>query len=258
MSIKLKDISTYIEELAPLGLAENWDNCGWQVYCGDKEVTRILVVLSVTPEALDIAINDNYDVIVSHHPITISGVKSITPETLTGQIILGAAKHGISIYSAHTNLDKIQGGVSDLIAEKLELINLKPLVPEKQNPDIGLGRIGELKQPVPLNKLIETIKEALELKQIKVINQAGIKEIKTIAICGGSGASLISQIPKGIDLYLTGDIKYHDALEALEFVLIDANHSNTEELIVDDLVSYLSDLEIEVEGFKSPEPWQIF
>ncbi|MGD9580285.1 MAG: Nif3-like dinuclear metal center hexameric protein [Vampirovibrionia bacterium] len=256
MSEKIKDVAAFIEELAPLNTAEVWDNCGWQVLCGDVEVKKVLVCLSVTNEVVDKAIAEGYEVIVSHHPIIFKGIKSVMPINLTGQVVLKAIKNDISIYSAHTNLDKVEGGINDLLAKMLNLKDVEPIIPEKYNNKIGMGRIGVLDTPVKIEDLVSDLKQKLELDTLKVINMSEV-EIKKVAICGGAGASLIEYLPLDVDLFITGDVKYHEALETLNFVLIDANHNNTEQIIVDKLKSYLSNLDIEVESVKSGNPWLV-
>jgi dinuclear metal center YbgI/SA1388 family protein len=258
MTITLLDIEQHLEALAPKALAEPWDNCGWQVFAGNKEVKKILTVLSVSQEVMKKAYENNIDLIISHHPVIFEGVKAITPETLTGDILLKSISGNIAIYSMHTNLDKIPYGVSDILARGLKLENIQPLIPDPAGPAFGLGRIGHLAVPEELPKVLKMIKDLLSIESIKVINQKNIQKVKTIALCGGSGASLMSSLPAGVDLYLTGDIKYHDAIEALEYVLVDANHYHTELLILDILTEYLRKLDIDVESFKDRNPWQMY
>lgn len=257
MSENIKKIANFVEQLAPLKTAEAWDNCGWQVFCADKDIKKVLVTLSVTNEVIDKAVNEGFELIIAHHPVIFKGLKSITPVNLPGQVILKAIKNDISIYAAHTNLDKVDNGINDLLAKKFNLKNVQPLMPEKFQPEIGMGRIGELETPVKLCEFLASVKQILELDMIKVVNQANVKEIKTIALCGGAGTSLIEFLPPSVDLYLTGDVKYHEALEALDFVLVDANHNNTEQIIVDALKSYLQKLNIKVESIKTDNPWTI-
>ncbi|MEW5819679.1 MAG: Nif3-like dinuclear metal center hexameric protein [Cyanobacteriota bacterium] len=258
MTVNILEIAKNIELLAPIELAESWDNCGWQILCENNNINKALVTLTVELEDIKYAIKNNIDVIVSHHPVIFTPVKNLTPLTLPGQIILQAIKNNISIYSAHTNLDKIPGGVSDLLAEKLELNNIKPLIPEKYIPEAGLGRIGQLPEPTDLNIFLNKIKKVLNINNIKVVNQPQISKVQNIALCGGSGAGFINFINPSIDLYLTGDIKYHDALEAMNFVLVDADHTNTEQFIVYKIAEILKKLNIDVETTESKTPWLIY
>lgn len=257
MSENIKKVAYFVEQLAPLKTAESWDNCGWQVFCAEREVNKVLVTLSVTNEVIEKAVNEGFELIIAHHPIIFKGLKSITPDNLPGQVILKAIKNDISIYAAHTNLDKVDNGINDLLAKRFNLKNVMPIVPEKHQPEIGMGRVGELETPMKLDQFLPHVKETLGVKTLKVVNQANIKTVKTIALCGGAGTSLIEHLPASVDLYLTGDVKYHEALEALDFVLVDANHNNTEQIIVDELKAYLNQLDIQVEGIKTDNPWLI-
>jgi dinuclear metal center YbgI/SA1388 family protein len=127
--MKLKEITSYIESIAPLAYQEDYDNAGLIIGNPDLELTGILITVDVTEEVVDEAINKNTNLILAHHPIMLSGVKKITGKNFTERIILKAIKNDIAIYAAHTNLDSIWGGVSSKIAEKLQLKNQKVLSP---------------------------------------------------------------------------------------------------------------------------------
>lgn len=255
MGVFLNDIASIIEKIAPLSLAEPWDNCGWQIYCGNKEISKVFVTLSVTQEDLQQAIENNCELIISHHPITLNGIKNIIPNNLTGIILLNAIKSSISIYSAHTNLDKADRGINSILAQEFGLLNIKPLLPDSAIPTAGLGRLGELALPVKPDKFIDIVKKTLNIDSLKVINNTNITQISKVAICGGSGASLIPNIPANVDAYITGDIKYHDALEAINFILIDANHFNTENIILEELANSIKTLGLSVITSKAENPW---
>jgi len=129
--MKLKDICSYLDSAIPLSFQEDYDNSGLQVGFPDKEVSSALITLDVTPEVIEEAISEKCDVIISHHPLIFNGIKSITGKTITELILYNAVKHDISIYSSHTNLDLFSQGVSRKMAEKLNLYNLKVLLPLK-------------------------------------------------------------------------------------------------------------------------------
>jgi dinuclear metal center YbgI/SA1388 family protein len=252
----IKQLSQHIEEVAPLELQEPWDNSGWQVFCGNKECTGTLVSLSVTVSVIESAKKNGCNLIISHHPVIFKELKTITPETLTGKIILNAIKEDISIYAAHTNLDKAKDGVSDILAKKLGLKDIRPLVPEKNYPEAGMGRTGSLNILTELYTFLDLVKKTLKTDHLKIINNCNKTTISKIAICGGAGASLTEIMPDDIDLFITGDVKYHDALEAQNIVLVDAGHLQTEQFIVDKIVDTLKILNLKVEGYYTNSPWQ--
>src|SRR3954470_2763738 len=117
----VKDIITAIETEAPLVYQESYDNCGLQVGNPDDEVTGVLITLDVTEAIVDEAMTRGCNMIVSHHPVLFSGLKSITGRNYVERVVKKAIKHDISIYSAHTNLDNMYAGVNAMIAEKLGL-----------------------------------------------------------------------------------------------------------------------------------------
>ena len=126
---KIKNITTFFEDLAPLKLQESYDNAGLIVGDSNIEVNSVLVTLDVTEEVVEEAIKLNAQLIVSHHPIVFSGLKKITGKNYVEKILLKAIKNDIAIYAAHTNLDSITGGVNGKICEKLGLENCKILQP---------------------------------------------------------------------------------------------------------------------------------
>jgi dinuclear metal center YbgI/SA1388 family protein len=129
--MKLKDITDYLDSAVPLSFQEDYDNSGLQVGDPEKETGSALLTLDVTEEVLNEAINCGCDLIVSHHPLIFSGIKKLSGKTYTERIVFQAIKNNIAIYSAHTNLDVINGGVSRKMAEKLKLQNINVLVPSE-------------------------------------------------------------------------------------------------------------------------------
>jgi dinuclear metal center YbgI/SA1388 family protein len=131
--MKLKDLCSYLDSAIPLSFQEGYDNSGLQVGFSEKEVTSALLTLDVTEEVIDEAVAGKFDVIISHHPLIFSTIKSITGKTFTERILYKAVKNDIAIYSAHTNLDIFSNGVSRKMAEKLSLYNIKVLSPVKNS-----------------------------------------------------------------------------------------------------------------------------
>ena len=130
-SIKVKDIISCLEEAAPLSFQEDYDNSGLQVGDYDTVVNGVLITLDVTPEIIEEAKVNNCNLIISHHPVTLSGIKKMAGNSLPVQILTEAIRNNISIYAAHTNLDSVKNGVSGILAQKLDLINCKLLSPRK-------------------------------------------------------------------------------------------------------------------------------
>ena len=237
--VKIKEICQFLETLAPLSLQESYDNAGLIIGNPNTELKAILISLDVIEETIDEAIEKEVNLIISHHPIIFSGLKKINGKNSTEKIIIKAIQNNIAIYASHTNLDSVLGGVNDILAQKLNLKNTKFLRPKKDEltklvlentfSKVGEGMIGELEIPLDEKFFFENLKKNLKLNIIrhtKFLN----KKIKKIAICGGSGSFLIKDaISQNADVFITGDIKYHQFFEAEnKIILADIGHYESE------------------------------
>ena len=165
---KLKEITNYLENLAPLSLQESYDNAGLIIGDINAEISSVLVTLDVTEEIIDEAIEKKAQLIVAHHPIVFSGLKKITGKNYVERSLIKAIKNDIAIYAAHTNLDSITGGVNSKICEKLQLNNCKILQPAN----------GQLK------KLVTFIPVEHSQKIREAIFNAGAGKIGNYDSCG--------------------------------------------------------------------------
>ena len=214
--MKVKDILGALEEFAPLALQDGYDNAGLQIgLAEDAEATGALLCLDVTEDVVDEAVLRGCNLIVSHHPLLFRPLKSITFDDYVGRTVVKAVQHGIAVYAAHTNLDSAQGGVNFKIAEKLGLVAPQWLSPKEAYlrgmayVTAGEGIIATLPTSLSEREFMERVKEVFGLKSLRV-NYAQKKTISRVALCGGSGASLIPKaIEKGADAFITGEIGYH-------------------------------------------------
>ena len=237
MNYKVKDITAVIEEFAPLSIQEGWDNSGLCVGSPDAPVTSVLLGLDCTPELVDEAIDCGADMIVTHHPLIFSGLKKISPEDQVGLAVIKAIKAGISIYAAHTSADKVISGVSGAMAARLGLTDVTIL--DEDGDGTGLGVVGNLPEPLTAEEAVALVKERFNLKAMRTSRPvAGL--IDRVAMCGGSGSSLIGAARKsGARLYLSGDISYHHFFTDEDFMIMDIGHYESEIEIVDILFSLL-------------------
>lgn len=228
--IKVKDICRAIEDFAPLNIQESYDNAGLQVGNPENSVSAVLLCLDVTEDTLREAKERSCNLIVSHHPLIFKGLKSLTGADQTQRIVMEALKEGISIYSAHTNLDNTEEGVSYEMAHQLNLKIQDVLVPSENNPKIGLGILGVYENPVPQLEFLRKVKETFGVKALRYSAQTQHLVVRTVALCGGSGASFIKDaIRKGADAYLSGDFKYHDyTTYGLDILIADIGHHESE------------------------------
>lgn len=227
MSIKISDIINAIEEYAPLHLQESYDNSGLQVGNREMRATAALLTVDITLSTINEAIQKGCNLIVSHHPLIFKGVKSITGITETEQIITKAIKNDIAIYSSHTSMDSTWEGVSHILAHKIGVQVTAPLQPT--SPETGLGIIGSI-EPTNCLEYLKEIKNRLNLSSLKYVGDT-TRTISRIAICGGSGASLISDAKAAkADLYITGDVKYHDFItNSNDIIIADIGHYESEQ-----------------------------
>ncbi len=235
MSVNVADIIKIMEEIAPPAMAEDWDNVGLMLGRRCKAVKKLLLALDITGEVVQQAIAQKADMIITHHPLIFRGLKRVTDNEWQQELLLTLAEKGIAVYSAHTNLDCVSSGVNDVLAKKLHLDNVDVL-----DSDNGLGRIG-IVPACSLQEFAVTIKKVLRADYVAV-GDAG-KQVHKVAVCGGAGSDLISlALLCGADTLVTGDIKYHEAQQAVFSGLnvIDAGHQPTELPVMDDLADRLS------------------
>lgn len=244
---KLKDILVLLEDLASAKLAEPWDNPGLQVGSFSQDITKIFVSLDPTLKALKSAYNGCAQLLLTHHPLIFRPLSQLESSYYPGNVIFNAIKNGIAVVAAHTNLDSAWGGINDILADLFELKDVETLNEVDDPGNSGLGRVGNLPEPVKLSIVIKKVKEILNAEKLRVAGD-GNTMINRVAIVGGSGGSLISLAhKKDADLLLTGDVSHHDALEAdsLGLVLIDAGHFRMEKVAFDIFANRLGSLFLE-------------
>ena len=235
--MKVKDIIRVIEEFAPLSLQEGWDNSGLCIGSPEDVVSSVLLGLDCTPELVDEAIACGADMIVTHHPLIFSGLKKISPDNPVGEAVIKAIKAGISIYAAHTSADKVIAGVSGAMAARLGLEDVQIL--DEDGEGTGLGVVGNLPEPLSAEEAVKLVKKCFGLKAMRASKPVDGK-ISRVAMCGGSGGSLIGTAMKsGAQLYISGDISYHNFFTREGFMIMDIGHYESEIEIVDILFSLI-------------------
>jgi len=235
--MKIKEITDIIEEFAPLSIQEEWDNSGLIVGSPSQEVHGVLLGFDCTPELVDEAIEKGLDLIVTHHPLIFRGIRHISPDDPVGLALIKAIGHGIAVYAAHTTADKVIGGVSGAMARKLGLADIRVLDPDGDRT--GLGAIGTLPAPLSSEQAVALVKETFSLKLARCSKPVDCP-VTTIAMCGGSGSSLIgTAMAQGAQLYISADISYHNFFTPEGFMIMDIGHFESEVEIVSILFSIL-------------------
>ena len=230
----VKNISDFINSIAPYDTQCEWDNCGILVGDKDKAVKKIGFSLDLTSEVLNYAKENGVDLIITHHPIIFRPVKKI----LKGNLAYDLALSGISAISAHTCFDCADGGVNDILCELLGIINAEG-VPDEECK-IPMARIGEI-EPMKSVDFAKKVADALGTA-CRVADGENI--IKRVAVCGGAGADdfLFASAEMGADAIVTGEIKHHIFLAAKEIGItaIQAGHFETENPAVSVLMKYIN------------------
>ncbi|MCR4881056.1 MAG: Nif3-like dinuclear metal center hexameric protein [bacterium] len=220
--VNVNKIISILEAFAPSELAEQWDNSGWQINLGTNEAVNVMLCLSVTQNVIEQAIKQKCNLIIAHHPLFFNEFKTISADNVSQKILVEAVKHEIQIYSAHTNLDKAKGGVNDVLIKSLGVKNVKVV-----NDYV---RTGSYPKGISLDDFILKLKLSLNTQNIRLINPNNIQTIKTVGVCSGSGSEFINTAD--VDVFVTGDIKYHSAIEVRNKVVIDAGHFETERIVL--------------------------
>lgn len=233
MNITIKHIISTLEAFAPLSLQESYDNAGIQVGESSVIVSGVLIVLDITEIVIDEAIEKKCNMIIAHHPLIFKGVKSITGTSYIERCIIKAIKHNIVIYAGHTNVDNVANGVSSKIAEKLQLKHcefLKANVSKNNEMNSGLGMIGYLPKPISEKLFLDILKDKFHVKALKHSPWLNTS-IHKVAVCGGSGSSFIQDARfKEADVYVTGDIGYHQFFDHNnQILLVDIGHFESEQ-----------------------------
>jgi len=219
-----------LETIAPIRLAEAWDNSGLQVGSQSQKIRKVFISLDPTLRALISASEADAQLLLTHHPLIFRPLSRLDVNSFPGDVIAEAVRRGLSIVAAHTNLDAARGGINDILADLMGLRNVEILRTIDETDRSGLGRIGYLPKSAELSAVAKDVKEIFGTQNIKVVGQRDAL-IRCLAVVGGSGGSLLSlACEKGADLLVTGDVGHHVALEAesLGIALLDVGHFHLE------------------------------
>jgi len=242
---KVNDVIMAMRQIAPEKNTFGHDNVGLIVGDENAEVSRVLCCLDVTQSVIDEAIERDVQLIISHHPMIFLPISNVTSGSPLGKKIIKAIKNEISVYAAHTNLDFTMGGINDYLMKLLDTTNVVPLDPYISEAE-GFGRVGKLTSAVTAKALKEKLVDLLHDKYIGIIGNPDAK-ISRVAIINGSGGGdteyIDMAIAKGADCLITGEVKHHVAMYAIElgFTVIEAGHYTTEHVYIPQLAKILTE-----------------
>jgi dinuclear metal center YbgI/SA1388 family protein len=249
--VSTADVVAALDRRYPPVWAEQWDRVGLVLGEPAAPVRRVACVVDCVPETVAEALAEGADLIVAHHPLLLRGVSSVAPTSYKGRIIHQLIKSDVALYVAHTNADVANPGVSDALAARLGLTDLRPLRPAAAGTPAagqgrGIGRIGRLPGPMTLAELTRYAAGALPATAwgVRAAGDPG-RMIHTIAVSGGAGDGYLDDARRaGVDAFLTADLRHHPASEFLADggpALLDAAHWATERPWFDELATYLRD-----------------
>lgn len=253
MSVTVADIYKLIDQIAPFNTRFDFDNVGILVGDSNAEVKKIGVCLDITKDVIKRAVENECDLIVSHHPVIFDKMSSVTAESIPYMLI----KNGISAICAHTNLDVAKGGVNDRLAIALGLEEPEGLVDSEYGNSMPIAKIGTVQTYEPA-AFAKFVKEQLDSPDVRYTEGSNL--IRRVCVYGGAGNDFILQAKAyGADAFVTSEIKHHQWLLAreLDMTVIDAGHFSTENVIVKPLALLLKDkLECEVRIISQSTPYK--
>jgi dinuclear metal center YbgI/SA1388 family protein len=211
---------------------------------GNREVKKVLFCMDVTPEAIDFAIENAYDLIISHHPLIFKGVKSVSGDFGIPARIIKLIKNDISVMSFHTRFDAVDGGVNDALAEIFDLRDVEKIVCD----GVEMMSVGTLENEMTLESFVALVKEKLGCDYLNFASHTG--KVHRLAVLGGGGGGHIKDAQSsGADTYLSGEIGYHNLTDCNDYRinLVEAGHYFTENPALKNLAKFVLDADSTIE-----------
>ena len=247
----INELNRYMNERIPKTLSCDWDNDG--LMCcpdGDREVRKALFCMDVTPDAIEFAIERNYDVIISHHPLIFKGIKTVSGDFGIPSRIIKLIKNDISVMSFHTRFDAVEGGVNDALANIFELTDIESV----ECDGIPLMRVGYLPEELDIEHFVAVVCAKLGCEHLNYAAYSG--KVHKLALVGGGGGSYVrNAYSSGADTYLSGEIGYHTMTDCKDnqINLVEAGHYFTERIALYNLSKFVleADSNIQCDFFET-------
>ena len=239
MGIK-RDVLSVMRNWAPEDTAESWDNVGLQVDTL-RDIDRIALVLELNLDTWDVLQQYNYDFIISHHPLIFKPFRSVGYDDWSHQVLRELIKKDIGFYVSHTNLDRASDGVTDVLMRQFELDII-----EQTDIVNGYGKLVSLSKPMDIIDIEDKVPVLAKIIPDQL-------EIQKVALCGGSGKSFTQDvIDHGADLYITGELGYHDmqALRQQNVAVMLLGHYQSEAFVLDAIQQRLDHLDVDIDIVK--------
>lgn len=241
------ELCGWLDALAPPPLAEEWDNTGLLVGDRAQSVSRVMTCLTATRQAIDEAIDNQTDLIITHHPLPFRPLKRITRSDATGSLLLDLIQSRIALYSPHTAFDSSPQGINQRIAQGLGLEQIRPLRPKvaaglDSTTDHGSGRWGRLPKPLAAQEWFAQVAKFFRVEGLHTVNGSS-QPITSVAVaCGAAGEYLADAAKAGCQAFVTGELRFHSALEAqtLQVNVAVPGHHATERFALEQLALELA------------------
>lgn len=232
-----------LEKLAPPEYAEGWDNVGLLVGSNTREIKKVYLTLDADGPAVEAAAETGCDMVISHHPLLFSAVRSIREDDFIGRRLLMLIENKMNYYAMHTNFDVAV--MADLCASYMKLQSVKPLamVRETDEGPKGIGCAGELSEKMTLHELAAFVKEVFNLPQVRYYGDPD-RMIDRVAMCPGSGKGMDQDaLAAGALVFITGDVDHHYGIDSVEkgLYIIDAGHHGLEHVFVGFMETWMSE-----------------
>lgn len=241
----LRSVWQIINQHYPFDLAESWDSSSLILGDWNQPISKILLSTDLTQAVVERAVQTDCQLVISHHPLWL-GRHSAQNAPYKLDTARYAISHGLALLNAHTNADNANPGVSDAIALKLKLSDVRPLIPNAESSKYGTGRVGEISTPMSLKEFAEFVDATLQTARMRYAGDPAI-QVKTVAVVGGAGDAFLANASAAADVYVTSDIRHHPLQEHLEAggcPIVEINHSVAESLWLTKLAEQLSDFEV--------------
>ncbi len=225
--MKVKEIIKIMNEIAPPELAMSFDHVGLMTGSFENNVNSIMVCLDLDDNVLQEAISKKCDMVITHHPLIFTPLADLTEDSVRGKLLCNIVRNGITVFSAHTNLDFSMHGVNYALAARLGLQNIT-------STDDQTHRFGALEKPMTLKEFAEFADKILEADGIKCIVPKTFDKEKKITRVGVSCGSFDRETDwvyeNNIDVLVTGEVKHSDAIDLSmqKFATLSCGHYPTE------------------------------
>jgi dinuclear metal center YbgI/SA1388 family protein len=208
------DVRRFLEQIAPLNLAEPWDNVGLLLGRSNRDVRRVMTCLTLTAPVAAEALRRDVQMIVTHHPILFRGTKQLSDATPEGRMLLDLAEAGVVVYSPHTAYDSSAAGINQALAESLGLTEIRPLRPVTCESPTGAGRMGSYPVPLPRLRFLKKVSDVVGANYLENCWN-GLHDVRCVAIACGSAAELLDDaVGLGCEVFVTGEARFHSVLDS--------------------------------------------